>query len=253
MEQVLIEIIRGNSFMGLPILVESNMGVIHCPIIKEMKDTLFIYNNQLHKFANIYDKSSSFLSKVNELKLLEELKDFASNYYYADDAIYQDDKLVFIKNDVDKNKMYIIGIISNDNICDFMDTVLAMNHIYNNKNINKEDEDAHLKINDDDSEWLKEFKRKTIEAKKKYKQNITEMQKQESGIGIFEILSSVAARSQTISPLNIKELNYFQLIEHFRRLTMLDSFDMHMNALSYGNIPKEEINKIEHYTKQLGD
>ncbi len=223
------------------------MGEIHCPKIKEIKDSFVIYNSKVYTFSNLYDDvEDEFYNTLFSQNMQNDFGNFLLHFIPYDGVAVQDG--VFYIIDINNNNK-IMGQINKNNIDLFMKVIKVM-HCLDSEN---EDDDEHLKILSTDSEQMKEFKLRTIKARKEYKKKIRNMQSGEDGIGIFEILSSVSARHPSINPINIGELNYFQLIEQFKRLNMVDSFNINMGAAASGNLQKEEIGKIKHYTSKTSN
>ena len=90
---------------------------------------------------------------------------------------------------------------------------------------------------------IKEGRRRKKEAEKN--------SRGKDGIGLLEIVSSVCARHPSINPTNIKQLNYYQLIDQFKRLNLIDSYNLSTATLASGNLSEEGRKNIKHYSEKV--
>ncbi len=95
-------------------------------------------------------------------------------------------------------------------------------------------------------EMMKKAAKLKAEIKKKLNKDNTDS-------GFLEIMSAICARHPSINQLNIKDLNYYQILDQFYRLQMIDEFGMKVNAWSFGNLDEKGIKSIseKHYTKKI--
>jgi hypothetical protein len=62
-------------------------------------------------------------------------------------------------------------------------------------------------------------------------------------------MSTVCARHPSINPINIGQLNYYQVVEQYKRLMKIDDY----TPCLYGNATEEYVkkNNIKHYSQKI--
>ena len=96
------------------------------------------------------------------------------------------------------------------------------------------------------------LKRLEIE-RQKTKEQLKGKKSNKNSIGLLEIISSIAARHPSINSINIKELNYFQLIDQFQRINKIDDWELNMKILASGYMSPENQKEIKHYTAKIDE
>ena len=117
-----------------------------------------------------------------------------------------------------------------------MDAIKTMHHL-----------DDYL----DDIECKNETVKKMMEEMRLARKKTKEKLSQQNGIGLLDIFSSLCARHPSINSINVKELNYYQLIDQFQRLCVIDNYNANIDALTFGNLSEEAKQKMKHYTSKL--
>jgi hypothetical protein len=230
MDENLKYYLKTQFFRGYSAEVNSDIGKIKSPKLCKLKDDLIYYIYLFNKFIDLYEKNknSFYTNLFIDREIYEE---FASLISYVTDC--KEVKLVkdrFIYN--------INNFISFDNYSIFMDVIVIMHHC---------DEIKTYKLTDAARKYLEEAKRRKEEMEKRIK--LKGKIKQKNGIGFLEIMSTVCARHPSINPIIINKLNYFQIIEQYKRLLKIDDYTVTMNALSSGNLDTKKQKQIKHYTE----
>jgi hypothetical protein len=235
--------IRICAFLDEDIYLGEQLGIIKCPKIKSLRDGLILFNTQLSEFVNIYTETKDnfyfqLLENVNNKDCSYNLFTFAefSKQFYPETDMSINDTLSIVYSNDDIQR----GIISKDNVSFFMETIKVTHHL---------DKEDYL----DKVEVKNERVRKLIEQMKENRKKAQEKIHKKDGIGLLDIMSSVCARHPSLNPTNIKELNYYQLIDQFNRLNRIDDWQINTSALASGNLPEEGRKKIKHYTDKADD
>jgi hypothetical protein len=107
----------------------------------------------------------------------------------------------------------------------------------------------HFDKKDDDYKPLNKIAAEMMERARKLRKEVESKIKNKDGVGFLEIMSTVSARHASINPTNIKQLNYYQIIDQYKRLLMID---MYLPCL-YGNATEEYIknNNVKHYSVKI--
>lgn len=249
MNKQLVEYIREQAATGGSICIEMNMGQLFCPKIKDIKDGIYLYYHSVIEYIELYEanKKDFFNVLINNNKT-NDFAMFASNFYRDYDDFYYDNnyQLLFIKNGVKDGKeaVFLVGCINNSNLEYFIDFLKVVHH---------KTENDYLDIdNEKDSKIVREMKRRIKEEKKKIERMKAE-NNADGGLTLYKIISSLCARHNSINPINVSELTYFQLIDQFAMVNKIDSWNINVTALAYGNIPKEKQNEIKHYTSETDE
>ncbi|MFA7204596.1 MAG: hypothetical protein WC188_12915 [Candidatus Caldatribacteriota bacterium] len=226
MNEGLKYIIKNNAFYGYKIIVDENIGFIKCPKMDDLQETMLLYISLVADCINIYEDN-----KDNYYYLMLSDEHYFQNFLSVLHFFIQIEKINFIDNKIYFNDE---NFIDENNIILFMETLRILHH-YDKK------DDDYLPANKIAAEMMKRAKKlkKEMEAKIKSK----------DGIGFLEISSTVSARHPSINPTNIGQLNYYQIIEQYKRLMMIDAY----TPCLYGNATEEYIkkNNVKHYHSKI--
>jgi hypothetical protein len=218
--------IKTNAFLGFEIIVDENMGVFKCPKIDDLKENLVIYIHLINKLIDLYEdnKNNFYYTLFSDATLF---KDFITILYFFFDIkeLKLNDGKIVLSDD---------HFISEANIGLFMETLRILHH-FDKK--------------DDDYKPLNKIAAEMMERARKLRKEVEAKIKNKDGVGFLEIMSTVSARHASINPTNIKQLNYYQIIDQYKRLLMID---MYLPCL-YGNATEEYIknNNVKHYSVKI--
>jgi hypothetical protein len=245
MNKQIVQYIREQAASNGSFFIEESLGMLICPKIKDIKSGIYLYHNSVIEYIALYETNkSSFLYTLITNNKISEFAMFASNFYQEYNDILLDEngcQLQFIKKTFkdDKEITKIVGCINNSNIEYFIDFLKVIHH--------KMDNDYLEEDNEKDSKMVREMKKRIKEEKKKIEKFKAE-NNISGGLTLYNVMSSLCARHNSINPINISELTYFQLIDQFAMVNKIDSWNINMTALAYGNIPKDKQSEIKHYT-----
>lgn len=218
--------IKTNAFLGYDITIDLNIGAIKPPKIDDLKETLTTYIYLFNKYIDLYENNKS---KFYNLILTDEtyLLEFGSLLYYflnTEEIRCLDNKFCFN----DKN------FIDETNIEIFMETLRVLHHC------DKKDDNYKL---------VNRIAIEMAERAKKLKKELEGKIKNKDGVGFLEITSTISARHPSINPTNIGQLNYFQIIDQYKRLLKIDTY----TPCLYGNATEEYIknNNVTHYSEKI--
>jgi hypothetical protein len=218
--------IKTNAFLGYNIIIDENMGFFKCPKINNLKENLMTYIYFFNKYIDIYeDNKSSFYYVLLSNK--DYLQEFASMLYYffeTEQIKLKEEKLYLNEN----------NFIDENNISLFMESLRVLHH-FDKK--------------DDDYKPANKIAAEMMARARKLKKEMESKIKQKDGVGFLEIMSTVSARHASINPTNIGQLSYYQIIDQYKRLMMIDSW----TPCLYGNATEEYIkkNNIKHYSLKI--
>lgn len=242
--------IETSAFLGLDITVDKFLGVMYCPTINQLGGNFFLYNFYVNDFIALYEKSKkdfyntiiSSEEMINNFILLISFFKKYKEIYFKDDSFFIKDYEVIIKDgkdEIDKDSLQI-SFIDKSNI-DFFISTLRILH-WQDSSGSKEYKPAN-KI-------AEEMIKRAAKLKAEIKEKIS---KDENKSGFLEIMSSICARHPSINQLNIKELSYYQIIDQFYRLQMIDEFGMKANAWSAGVLDEKGVKEMQkkHYTNKI--
>jgi len=218
--------IKTNAFHGYKIIVSEDMGYIKCPKIDDLQDNLMLYIYFFNKYIGLYeDNKNNFYFTI--LSNEEYIQEFVTMMCF----FFETEKIQFINNSLYINDS---NFINENNIGLFME-VLRVIHHYDKK--------------DDDYKPANKIAAEMMERARKLKKEIEAKIKNKDGSGFLEISSTVSARHSSINPTNIGQLNYFQIIDQFKRLMMIDLW----TPCLYGNATEEYIkkNNVKHYSAKI--
>jgi len=264
MDKAIIEYVCTNAFLGEPIYISSNLGAIKCPKICDLHGDFIYYVSNAIYYCNLYDENSDkflyyLLERTNKDKnnepLILDFTKFAFKFYDADNFSFlleNNLSIIFKKNVIEKIddekgekkdviKENIIGVIDSSNISLFMDILKTIHFLKNDDYLDEEDEN--------ESKIAKEMKARIREERKK----LQKTNSQKDNIGLLDVLSAVTARHPSINPLNVDQLNYYQVMQEFNQLMKIDNWNVNMMALTNGNISKEGQQNIKHYISHADD
>jgi len=218
--------IKTNAFLGYNIIIDENMGLFKCPKIDDLKENLTYYIYIFNKYIDLYEdnKSNFYYVILSDQTYFQEFVLMLHFYFNIEEIKFIEEKLHINEN----------NFIDQYNISIFMESLRILHHF------DKKDDD-YLPANKIAAEMMARAKRlkKEMEAKIKNK----------DGIGFLEIMSTVSARHASINPTNIGQLSYYQIIDQYKRLLMIDMY----TPCLYGNATEEYIkkNNVKHYSFKI--
>ena len=233
MEEWLRNYVKTNALNGMSLRVGNNLPIITMPRIKDIDD-IYPYLFLFTKYIDMYDekKEDMFFDLIlNEDSIL----DFTLLLrYFTDikDLIYQNSTFIYGKD----------AYINFENITLFMQIIKILHHrdkkqdyyVYSNSLVDKMLKRAH------------EAKKKI--AEQKAKMQIKNKNTDDEG-GFAEIQSTVSARHPSINLTNINELNYYQILDQYKRLLEIDKY----MPVIHGNATEEYVKGLKHYSSKLVD
>jgi hypothetical protein len=223
--------IKTNALMGVDIKLGENLPTIKMPSIKDIGD-IYPYLYLFTKYIGLYDdkKKGMFLDlSIDEASILD-FGLFLNFFTNVDNLRFDESRFTFGGS----------TNINIDNIETFMKAIRILHHadkesdyyIYKNSLVDKMLKRA------------KEAKKRIEEEKAKIREKNNKMNEES---GFAEILSTVSARHPSINLLNISELNYYQIIEQYKRLIEIDKYQPVLN----GNATEEYLKELKHYSSKL--
>jgi hypothetical protein len=233
MEEWLRNYIKTNAFNGLNIKVGNNLPTIKMPCIKDLDD-IYTYLFLFTKYIELYNEKKDdmyFDLMADEASKL----DFALFLNYFTDIESLDfDNSTFIYGE----KTYI----NYENIGLFMQVIKVLHHrdrkqdyyTYSNSLVDRMLKRAH------------EAKKKIEEERAKLK---AKSKNSDNDSGFLEIQSTLSARHPSLNIIVMKELNYYQILEQYKRLLEIDKYTPVLN----GNATEEYVKKLKHYSSKLVD
>lgn len=227
MDENIKSYIQTNAFYGYKITIDFNIGSIKCPRIDDLQEKLFSYIYIINKYIDLYE---TYITKFyNSICLNEEyLLEFASLLYFFIDS-KEEIRLL-------NNKFYLSdsNFVDENNIGIFMETLKVLHH---------------MDKKDDNYKPANKIAIEMMERARKLKKELESKIKNKDGIGFLEISSTVSARHPSINPTNIGQLNYFQIIDQYKRLLKIDIY----TPCLYGNATEEYIkkNNVTHYSEKI--
>jgi hypothetical protein len=222
--------IQTSAINGFPIHLEKGLPSIKAPKLKDVEDNFFFYLYLFMKYIDAYEekKSNMFFDIVKDEKSVYEFMFFLN--YFTDCSKMKYENSTFKINDKD--------YLNFENIEFFMEVITILHHR------DKSSKVEYKPANKLAEEMMKEFERR----KKAIQDKISKSQK-DKGTGLLEIISTISARHPSLNVLNIVNLNYYQIIDQYKRLLQIDKY----TPCLYGNATEEYIksNKVEHYSAKL--
>lgn len=240
-----------SAFLGLEFTIDQFLGTIFIPTLNQLGVNFFLYNYYVNDFIDVYEKDKenfynniiSSESRINEFATLISFFKTYKDLYFKDNKFYIRDYKTIKQNDeeiIDKDSL-VINFIDNTNIKFFMDGLKIL-HWHDSS-----DKKNYKPANKIAEEMMKRAEQLKAEIKKKLNK------KDEVDSSFLEIMSAVCARHPSINQTNIKDLNYYQIIDQFYRLQMIDKYGMMANAWSFGVLDKDGVKEMteKHYTKKI--
>lgn len=219
-------LIKSNALYGYPIFLEEEMGSFTCPTMDSLQGKMAIYLSLATNFIDIYEEK---LDKFYETILGNEdyLSEFATLlvlFFNCEKVQWNTGRLQIGEN----------HFISNKNVTIFMETLRVLHH----KN---KASDRYVFANQLAADMMAEANRREAELNKKIKSK--------DGLTFLEISSTVCARHPSINPDNIGKLNYYQILDQYKRLMLIDIY----TPCLYGNATEEYVrkNNVKHYSAEL--
>lgn len=240
-----------NALLNEGFLPHEEIGLMYSPPINQMNGGFLNYSYYTNMFLNSFDelKGDFYQHIISDKNIIKDFIIMLSYYKKNAQTTYDEDDSVFyiasnkfehdttpIQNQNSEN--ILINYIGESNIDFVMETISILNWRGSNdkqvKKYNKAVEDHMQRV---------------AELKAKLKLQIEESE----GMGVVEMVSSLCARHPSINVTNVKELNYFQIVEQFHRLQMLDTFGRNANAWSSGSLSDDGVKEMEkkHYTNKI--
>jgi hypothetical protein len=226
MEDSIKNYIQTNALHGFELFVGDDLPVIHCPTIEAIGKNLFPYLYCVNKYIEAYedDKEKVYFDIIKSEETMAEFLFFINFFITYEKLEFIEGSLVL---DADKS----IGF---NNISLFIEIIKILHH--------RDKKDDHYKPANKIAEEM-------MKRAKKLKKEMEQKLSQKNGIGFLEISSTVSARHPSINLLNINKLNYFQIIDQYKRLMSIDKY----TPCLYGNATEEYIknNNVKHYSEKL--
>lgn len=241
MEERIKTLIKTNAFLGYNIALDENMGLFKCPKIDDLKEDLMYYIYFFNKYIELYedeeDKSNFYYTLFKQEEYIQEFASMLSFFFDVERINLENGKLYVGEKefqDENKNPIIIKYFLDQNNTPIFMECLRVLHH---------------LDKKDDDYKPANKIAAEMMARAKKLKREMEAKIKNKDGIGFLEIMSTVSARHASINPINIGQLNYYQIIDQYKRLLMIDSW----TPCLYGNATEEYIkkNNVKHYSLKI--
>ena len=220
-----------NAFRGKLIRLTDNLPFVKMPSLDELGDGLYSYLYFFTTYINQYktNKKDIYFSIIeNDDSKLK----FISFLNFITDC----SELVLVKSTFQINDTCYINY---ENIHVFMDVMEVLHHM--SKADDNEKKYTHSSsLVDNMLAEAEKRKQKIIEATQK---------NDDDNSGFLELVSTISARHSSLNVLNIGQLNYYQLIDQYKRLMMIDKY----TPCLYGNATEEYIkeNNVKHYGSKI--
>jgi hypothetical protein len=223
--------IKTNALMGADIKLGENLPIIKMPSIKDIGD-IYPYLYLFTKYIGLYDdkKDEMFFDLHMDEKSMLDFALFLKYFTNIDNLAFGKSCFIFDEN----------TNINIENIGLFMKAIRILHHT-------DKESDYYTYTNSLVDKMLKRAKeaKKRIEEEKAKIREKSNKTNEESGFA--EILSTVSARHPSINLLNINKLNYYQIIEQYKRLIEIDKYQPVLN----GNATEEYLKELKHYSSKL--
>ncbi len=218
--------IKNNAFYGFKIIVDQKMGYIKNPKIDDLQENLMVYIYLFNKYINLYEDN-----KQNFYHILfadqQYLREFVSMLYF----FFNVEQIKLVDGKLFLNE---VNYIDENNIGLFMETLRVLHH---------------FDKRDDDYKPANRIAAEMMERARKLKREMEAKIKNKDGIGFLEISSTVCARHPSINPTNIGQLSYYQIVDQYKRLMMIDLY----TPCLCGNATEDYIkkNNVKHYSSKI--
>jgi hypothetical protein len=236
-------------FGGRPIKAEG-FGDITPLNVREVLD---IGYTEYMKYLNIMTlEVEDFLKeKVDDINIfdlllayggeeIERMFESSLSLFLNGEAITDKENLrVFIKRNDDK-----IIIVNSENYAEVQNVIKWQNYINN-----FEEKKIENDFNPADEE-VRKFKEK-MDALKKQREELKKKQNQDdpnesNDIDFFDILSAISSKSFSVSELNVLDLTIYQVYRKFKRLEIIDQYDISIKSILAGG---KDI-KLKHWSSK---
>lgn len=222
--------IQTSALNGFSIYLSKNLPIIKLPSLKDVESDFFSYLYLFMKYIDDYEnkKGDMFFDIVSNEQSILEFGMFLNHFTDCTNLTYENSTFKFNDNQY----------VNFENFELFMETITILHHR------NKEGKATYKPANSLAEQMMAEFERR----KKAIQDKISKTQK-DKGTGLLEIISTISARHPSLNLLNIVNLNYYQIIDQYKRLLQIDKY----TPCLYGNATEEYIksNKVEHYSAKL--
>lgn len=229
MDENLKSYIKTSAINGLYINIQTHIPIIKAPILKEIGDKLFPYLYLVTKYIDMYElkKDDMLLDIVTNNESILDFTIFLSYFMDCKNISFKNSTFIFDDN----------HYISFENIDVFMNTIKVLHH---------------RDKKDDNYKPINTLASKMMERARKLKQEVAEKinkakANKDDGVGFLEIVSTVSARHPSINLLNISDLNYYQILDQYRRLIQIDKY----TPCLFGNATEEYAKQTKHYSEKL--
>jgi len=174
------------------------------------------------------------------------------SFFFLEEIVFVDDLFIILKDESERPEKEddgelsaddICGVISKDNFNDILELLQQVCHIYD---ADKSQEEAKAKYKNKLADTLMKKMKKGQEEQKK-------REAKRSGnkdMTLSNIISSVANKHPTLSPLNIWDITVFILLDSFDRIQTNEDYDMLKRSVSVWGDEKK-IFKREYWHKNL--
>lgn len=215
--------IKTAALFGDEMLIEDQMGTFKCPTMNELGSNKTVYVSLASKFMDMYEECSGMFEKIlSDKEMTYQFGFLMTLFFCAEKVRWEGGSLCTEKG----NK------VNTTNVALFMEVLKILHH--RNKS-----SDRYVFANSLAEEMMREAMRREREIENKVSNK--------DGIGFLEIASTLCARHPSINTANIGQLNYYQVLDQYRRLMLIDAYA----PCLYGNATEEYVRKIQHYSTEL--
>lgn len=239
-------------FGGLPIIAR-NYGSIKPLVVREILD--YGYSNYLKnlnllaldKHEIFKDVSEDELKKISMLDfilysgendILMDLEQSLSLFLNGEAYVDKSDSCVYVKISEDD-----IRVVNRNNYENIVDVLKWQNYI--NKFSEKETDEPPM---DEKARKFKERMKMLNKKVEEIKKKRNELEEDDDNLLDFHnILSSLASKSYSINELNIMDLTVYQVYSKFKRLDILDKYEINIKSMLAG---AKDV-KLKHWSSKL--
>jgi len=231
MEDWLRSYIKINALSGIEIKIGEGLPTLRMPKIKDIED-IYPYLFLFTKYIGLYDekKDDMFYDLILDEKSILDFALFLNFFTNVEKMTFNKSTFIFDED----------TFININNIGLLMKSMRILHHT-------DKESDYYTYTNS----LVDKFLKRAAEAKKKIEEEKAKIQKKsknpEDESGFAEILSTVSARHPSINLTNIKELNYYQILDQYKRLMEIDKYQPVLN----GNATEEYLKDLKHYSSRL--
>jgi hypothetical protein len=182
-------------------------------------------------------------------------EDFREAFESALKFFLREDKLVCTRHDVDGGNEISIIVLGVDDINEITDEMKP--RIIHRKNFHYIVEVLKLQNglssigSSDEYNAQNDKAKRIIEKLKKAKAKIQEIKSNKGGGGndldIVDLISAVASKSNSVNALTVWDMTLYQLYDHFKRLQLINQYDINIMALMNGAKDIE----LQHWSERL--